>query len=173
MLRELVPKAATFALLVNPNNPTLKDDAQAAETAARSAGLELIVVKAATERDLEIAFATLVQKRAEGLVIGDDPFLISQRDKIVALAAHNALPTAYFSREFAESGGLMSYGASIANGYRQVGNYTGQILKGARAGELPILQPTNFDFVINLKTAKALGLTVPLPLLLRADEVIE
>jgi putative ABC transport system substrate-binding protein len=173
MLRELVPKAAAFALLVNPNNPTSEEDVQAAQGAARSAGLELIVLTAATERDIETAFATVVQNRAEGLIIGEDPFLLSQRDKIVALTARHAVPAAYFSREFTASGGLMSYGTSIANGYRQVGNYAGQILKGARPADLPVLQPTNFDFVINLKTAKALGLTVPLLLLSRADEVIE
>jgi putative tryptophan/tyrosine transport system substrate-binding protein len=173
LLRELVPRAAVFAILVNPNNPTVANDAQAVKAAAHSAGLDLIVVNAATERDLEAAFITLVEKRVEGLIIGDDPFLISQRNKIVALAARHAVPTAYFSREFAESGGLISYGTSIANGYRQVGNYTGQILKGAKPADLPVLQPTNFDFVINLKTAKALGLEVPSTLLARADEVIE
>jgi len=173
MLHELVPKAAVFAILVNPNNPTAESDIDAARTAARSANVELIVVNAATERSLETAFATLVQKRAEGLIIGDDPFLITQRDRIVALAASLALPTAYFSREFTQSGGLMSYGTSIANGYRQVGNYAGQILNGAKAADLPVVQPTNFDFVINLKTAKTLGLTVPQTLLVRADEVIE
>jgi putative tryptophan/tyrosine transport system substrate-binding protein len=173
MLRELVPKAAVFAILVNPNNPAVDDDAKSVQAAARSTGLELIVLKAAAERDLEIAFATLVQQRAEGLIIGDDPFLISQRNQIVALAAYHAVPTAYFSREFADSGGLMSYGTSIPNGYRQAGNYSGQILKGAQPLDLPVLQPTNFDLVINLKTAKTLGLTVPQTLIVRADEVIE
>jgi putative ABC transport system substrate-binding protein len=173
LLRELLPKAAVFAVLVNPNNPTVTNDAQAVQAAAHSAGLQLIVVDAATERGLEAAFASLIEKRVEGLIIGDDPFLISQRNQVVALAARHALPTAYFSREFAESGGLISYGTSIANGYRQVGNYTGQILKGARPADLPVLQPTNFDLVVNLKTAKALGLEVPPTLLARADEVIE
>jgi len=173
MLHELVPKAAVFAILVNPNNPTVENDVQDVQTAARSARLELVVVNAATERSLQTAFATLVQKRAEGLIIGDDPFLITQRDQIVALAARHVIPTAYFSREFTQSGGLMSYGTSIANGYRQVGNYTGQILNGAKPAELPVVQPTNFDFVINLKTARTLGLTVPQTLLVRADEVIE
>ena len=173
LLRELVPKAAVFAILVNPNNPTVTNDAQAVQAAAHSAGLQLIIVDAATERGLEAAFASLIERRVEGLIIGDDPFLISQRNQVVALAARHALPTAYFSREFAESGGLISYGTSIANGYRQVGNYTGQILKGARPADLPVLQPTNFDLVVNLKTAKALGLEVPPTLLARADDVIE
>jgi putative tryptophan/tyrosine transport system substrate-binding protein len=114
LLRELVPRAAVFAILVNPNNPTVANDAQAAKAAAHSAGLDLIVVNAATERDLEAAFVTLVEKRVEGLIIGDDPFLISQRNQIVALAARHAVPTAYFSREFAESGGLISYGTRIS-----------------------------------------------------------
>jgi len=122
LLRELVPKAAVFAILVNPNNPTVTNDAQAVQAAAHSAGLQLIIVDAATERGLEAAFASLIERRVEGLIIGDDPFLISQRNQVVALAARHALPTAYFSREFAESGGLISYGTSIANGYRQVGN---------------------------------------------------
>jgi putative tryptophan/tyrosine transport system substrate-binding protein len=173
LLHELVPKAAVFALLVNPSNPTIEDDTQATQMAARSAGLDLVVVNAATSREVEIAFTTLVEKRAEGLIIGDDPFLISQRDQIVSLAAQHGVPTAYFSREFTEAGGLMSYGTSIANGYRQVGNYAGQILNGAKPTDLPVVQPTNFDFVINLKTAKALGLTVPPTLVVRADEVIE
>jgi ABC-type uncharacterized transport system substrate-binding protein len=173
MLRELVPKATLFSILVNPNNPTIKDDTQALQAAASSAGLELIVMNVTTEHDLETAFAALIQKRAEGLIIGDDPFLISQRDQIVRLAAHHAVPTAYFSREFVQSGGLMSYGTSIANGYRQVGIYAGQILKGAKPANLPILQPTRFDLVINLKTAKALGLDMPAKLLALADEVIE
>jgi len=173
LLRELVPKAAVFAILVNPNNPTVTNDAQAVQAAAHSAGLQLIIVDAATERGLEAAFASLIERRVEGLIIGDDPFLISQRNQAVALAARHALPTAYFSREFAESGGLISYGTSIANGCRQVGNYTGQILKGARPADLPVLQPTNFDLVVNLKTAKALGLEVPPTLLARADDVIE
>jgi putative ABC transport system substrate-binding protein len=173
MLHELVPKATMFAILVNPNSPSAAGDAKGVQATARSIGLELMVLNAATERDLEIAFATVVQQRAEALIIGDDPFLIVQRDKIVALAAYHAVPTAYFSREFAEAGGLISYGTSIANGYRQAGIYTAQILKGAQPSDLPIVQPINFDLVINLKTAKTLGLTVPQTLLVRADEVIE
>jgi len=173
MLRELAPKAIVFAILINPNNPNADADIEGLQAAAHSAGLELIVVKAATGPGLEIAFGTLVRQRAEGLIIGDDPFLITQREQIVALAAHHAVPTVYFSREFAESGGLMSYGTSIANGYRQVGIYTGQILKGAKPADLPVLQPTKFELIINLKTAKALGLEVPPTLLVRADEVIE
>jgi putative ABC transport system substrate-binding protein len=169
VLRELAPKATVFSIVVNPNNPTSKYDTQAMEAAARTARLELIVMNAGTERDVEIAFTSLTQKRVQGLIIGDDPFFISQRDQIVRFAAH----AAYYSREFVQSGGLMSYGTSIANGYRQVGIYAGQILKGTKPADLPVLEPTRFDLVINLKTAKALGLDVPATLLARADEVIE
>jgi putative tryptophan/tyrosine transport system substrate-binding protein len=173
VLRELAPKATVFSIVVNPNNPTSKYDTQAMEAAARTARLELIVMNAGTERDVEIAFTSLTQKRVQGLIIGDDPFFISQRDQIVRFAARHAVPAAYYSREFVQSGGLMSYGTSIANGYRQVGIYAGQILKGTKPADLPVLEPTRFDLVINLKTAKALGLDVPATLLARADEVIE
>jgi putative ABC transport system substrate-binding protein len=173
LLRELVPTASTTALLVNPTNPNAETQARELQAAARSLGLQVHVLRASTERDIDIAFSTLVQQRADALLVANDPFFGKCRDQIVAQTARNALPAVYFVREFVTAGGLMSYGSSLANAARQVGIYTGQILKGAKPAELPVMQPTKFEFVINLKTAKTLGLTVPQALLATADEVIE
>jgi len=173
LLRKLLPNATTIAILVNPNyldTPTEVSDVQAG---ARSFGLQVNVLNASTEKEIDAAFISLVQRRVDALIVGSDPFLFGQRDHLVQLAARHAVPTIYFSREFVDAGGLMSYGADLANGYRQVGVYTGQILSGAKPAELPVLQPTSFVFFLNLRTAKALGINVPATLLAIADEVIE
>jgi putative ABC transport system substrate-binding protein len=173
LLHELVPTATVIALLVNPTNPNaviLSADAQAA---ARTMGIELHVLYASTEHDFEAVFANLTQLRARGLVVGADPFLGSQLEQLAALTLRHAVPTIYPAREFAAVGGLMSYSGDLADAYRQVGIYTGRILKGEKPSDLPVQQSTKVELVLNLKTAKALGLTVPVSLLGRADEVIE
>jgi putative ABC transport system substrate-binding protein len=173
LLHELVPTATVVALLVNPTNPNADTLSRDLQVAARTLGLQLHVVHASTERDFEPAFATLVQLQAGALVIGPDGFLISRSEQLAALTLRHAMPAIYQYREFAAAGGLMSYGSSIADAYRQVGIYTGRILKGEKPSDLPVQQATKVELILNLKTAKALGLTVPLPLLGRADEVIE
>jgi putative tryptophan/tyrosine transport system substrate-binding protein len=173
LLHDLTPRVNTVVFLVNPNNPNVDPQTREVQEAARSLGLELIVVKAGADEDLEPAFKAIVQQKAGALIVSADSFLTGSRARIVALTARHAVPTIYQWREFVEIGGLMSYGANLAEAYRQVGVYTGRILKGAKPTDLPVLQPTKFELVINLKTAKALGLTVPPSLLAIADEVIE
>ena len=173
LVRELVPKATVTAMLINPNFPTSSAEARDVQSAARVLGLQMNVLDASTETQIEKAFATIAQQKVDTLIVGTDPFLLGQRDQLVRLAARHAIPTMYFLREFVEAGGLMSYGPNIANGYRQAGVYTGRVLKGEKPADLPIIQPTKFELVINLKTAKALGITVPQALLVAADEVIE
>jgi putative tryptophan/tyrosine transport system substrate-binding protein len=173
LLRQLVPNATAIAMLVNPNFPPTTAEVSDVQAGARSLGLQINVLNASTEKQIDAAFATIVQQRTNALVIGIDPFLLGHRDQLVQLAARHAVPTIYFSREFVDAGGLMSYGASLPNGYRQAGVYAGQILRGAKPAELPVLQPTRFVFFINLRTAKALGVKVPPQLLALADEVIE
>ena len=173
LLHELVPKAAVFGVLVNPNNPRAQADVTSVEAAVRTLSRETLVVHAATERDLDTAFETLSRRRADVIVITGDPFLLRARATLAALEARFGIATINAAREYAEAGGLMSYGASIADAYRQAGIYTGRILKGEKAGDLPVMQPTKFELLINLKKAKALGLEVPPMLLARADEVIE
>jgi putative ABC transport system substrate-binding protein len=173
MLRELLPTAAVIGVLVNPSNPGSESETKDLQQAAQALGIRLEVLRASADRDLDAAFARLVERRAAALLVGNDSFFISRRDQLVALAARHALPTMYFVREFAAVGGLMSYGTSNADAYHLVGAYVGRILKGASPAELPVQNPTKFQLVINLKTARALGLDVPPKLLALAEEVIE
>jgi putative tryptophan/tyrosine transport system substrate-binding protein len=173
VLHELLRTSAAVALLVNPNNPVTEPETKGMRDAARSLGLQLHVLDASTEGEIDAAFGKLIELRAGGLVVSADGFLHSQRDQIVALAARHAVPAIYGVREFATAGGLMSYGLDLADLYRQLGIYAGKILKGAKPADLPVQQVARVEFVINLKTAKTLGLTFPITLLGRADEVIE
>jgi ABC-type uncharacterized transport system substrate-binding protein len=173
LLLELLPNTTIIALLVNPNNVEVGSQPGDVLQAARKLNRQLYVLNASTEKEIDTAFATLVQQRAEALVVGGDPFFNSRREQFVALAARHALPAIYPTREFAAAGGLMSYGNSITEAYRQAGIYTGRILKGEKPADLPVMQATKFEFVINLNTAKAFGLTVPNSMQLLADEVIE
>ena len=173
LLRQLVPKAKTIAMLWSPNSLESDAELQDVQAAAIAIGQQLITLNVGSDRDLETAFATLVQRGAGALHVGADNFSFSNRELLVALAARHALPASYFAREAVVAGGLMSYGASIADAYRQVGIYAGRILKGDKPADLPVIQSTKFELVINLKTAKTLGLDVPLALQVAADEMIE
>jgi len=173
LLRQLLPNASAIAMLVNPDFPPTRVEVTDVQAGARSLGLQINVLNASTERQIDTAFATIVQQRADALIVGIDPFLLGQRDQLVQLTARHAVPAIYFSREFVDAGGLMSYGPNFATGYRQAGVYAGQILRGVKPAELPVLQPTSFVFFFNLRTAKALGIKVPPTLLALADEVIE
>jgi ABC-type uncharacterized transport system substrate-binding protein len=172
LLHELLPTATVMALLINPTSPTAETQSRDMQAAARTLGLQLHVLHASTERDFDTAFATLVQLRA-ALVIGADAFFINRSEQLAVLALRHAVPAIFLYREFVAAGGMISYGGSLTDGYRLMGVYTGRILKGEKPAELPVQRETKIDLIINLKTAKALGLTVPLPLLGRADEVIE
>ena len=173
LLSELVPQARVMALLVNPDNPNTQRNIQDAQKEARAKGVQLAILKAASEGEIESAFASLVDLHAGALVVAGDAFFSVRREQLVALASRHAVPAIYVFRQFVAAGGLISYGASITDSFRQSGVYAGKILKGAKSADLPVQQPTQFELVINLKTAKALGLTVPPALLARADEVIE
>ena len=173
VLHELLRTSAAVALLVNPNNPVTEPETKGVRDAARSLGLQLHVLDASTEGEIDAAFGKLIELRAGGLLVSVDAFLTSQRDQIVALAARHAVPAIYGNREFAAAGGLMSYGTNLADAFRQVGIFAGKTLNGAKPADLPVQQVARVEFVINLKTAKTLGLTFPITLLGRADEVIE
>ena len=171
LLRELVPNVNRVGFLINPASPlTNLQDIQAAASAA---GQQLSVLAARNEHDLDTAFADLIQQMLNGLVVGADPLFVSRREQLVALAARSAVPTIYFGREFVDAGGLMSYGARLADAYREAGIYTGRVLKGEKPADLPVVRPTKFELIINLKALKALGLEVPRTLRARIDEVIE
>ena len=175
VLREAIPNAKTIAVLTNPSNNDFdaKSDLQSVQTTAQAVGQEINVVNASNDGDIDAALSTIARRQDDALLVMGDPFFNSRREQIVALAAHHAIPAIYEWREFAAAGALASYGASITDAYRQVGIYTGRILKGATPADLPIMQAVKIELVINLKTAKALRLTFPITLLGRADEVIE
>jgi putative ABC transport system substrate-binding protein len=174
LLHELLPTAKKIALLVNPNVPVvMRDDIERARTAARRLGLEIIIVNGGNENEIERAFATAAHEQACALQVGDDAFLDGRREKIATLGLRHTLPTMSLTREAVAAGSLVSYGSNRADVYRQAGIYVGRILKGEKPADLPVLQPTKFELVVNLKTAKALGIDVPSTLLARADEVIE
>jgi ABC-type uncharacterized transport system substrate-binding protein len=173
LMRQLVPNTSTVAMLVNPKFPTGSAEARDVQRATHLLGMKFHELHASTENEIDAAFAAMVKQRADVLIIATDPFLLGQRDQIVALAARHAVPTMYFLREFVEAGGLASYGPNIAHGYRQAGVYTGRILGGATPAILPVLRPTHFLLILNLKTSKALGLAVSDKLIALADEVIE
>jgi len=168
-----VPAAARVAVLVNPANAQTETTLRDVEAAARPVGLQIQIAKAGTAKEIDTAFAALVRNRVDGLFVPPDPLFISRRIQLVQLAARHAVPATYPVRDFAEAGGLMSYGTNTADAWRQTGVYTGRILKGAKPAELPVVQPTKFELVINAQTARMLGLTVPDKLLATADEVIE
>jgi len=173
LLHEMLPKATPIAVLINPNYADAENQLRDVQEAAARLGVQLVVVRANAESDFDAAFSTVVQQRSGALLVCASPFFNTRREQLVVLAARHALPTIYEWRDFAAAGGLMSYGTSLADAYRQAGVYAGRILKGAKPADLPIVQSTKFEFVINLSTAKALGIEVPPPLSARADEVIE
>ena len=168
-----MPGALVIAALLNPNNPNAEARSRDVQAAAHAVGQQIHVFNANSESEIERSFATFVQGGARALLVADDPFFESQRAQLITLAARHALPAIYDSRQYVTAGGLVSYGTNFADAYRLAGSYLGKILSGAKPADLPVMQPTKFELVINLKTARALGLQVPPPLLARADEVIE
>jgi putative ABC transport system substrate-binding protein len=173
LLKELLPKASTIGYLLNPSNPSGKLETREADAAADALGVRLRPVNASTLDELDKAFASLGKMRVDALVVAGEPFFDSQREKIVALASRYGIPTSYAWRENVVAGGLMSYGASLTESYRQAGIYAGRILKGEKPADLPVMQPAKFELILNLRTAKALGISIPQSLLVRADEVIQ
>jgi putative ABC transport system substrate-binding protein len=173
LIRDLVPSLSVLAILSNPKNPNAEDHLDDVQSAARAIGQQIDVLRASNESEINAAFAALAQRKDGALLVADDPFFSVHRDQIVALAARHKVPASYYTLEFALAGGLMSYGSSSIDNYRQAGIYVGRILNGAKPSELPVLQPTKFELVISMKTAKSLGLTVPPTLLAIADKVIE
>jgi putative tryptophan/tyrosine transport system substrate-binding protein len=173
LLRDLVPKIVSIALLVNPNNPNAAVQTKEMQAATSALGLQLNVVNAASQSEFDNAFATLSRERTDALVVSADPFFFSHRDQLAALALRHSMPAIYYAREFAVAGGLISYASSFADSFRQAATYVGRILKGEKPADLPVLQPTKFELVINLIAAKAIGIEVPATLIARADEVIE
>jgi putative tryptophan/tyrosine transport system substrate-binding protein len=173
LLREIIPNAPVIGVLLNPTFANFKTQMNDIQETARAVSQQLVLLRASSEEEIEAGFATAVEQQARGLLVAADPFLLSRRERIVGLAARYAIPAIYEVREYARAGGLMSYGISLANAYREAGVYVGRILKGEKPANLPVLQPVKFDFVINLKTARTLGLIVPPSVLAIADEVIE
>jgi putative tryptophan/tyrosine transport system substrate-binding protein len=173
LLRTLAPTAALIAMLVNPDEPAAESQVEQAQAAAQAIGQQLLVLRAGTEHDIDVAFAALVDRRAGALLLGANPFFAVRKNQLFALASRHAVPTLYWRSELARAGGLMSYGSYPIETYRHLGDYAARILKGEKPANLPVLQPTRFELVINLKTAKALGLTIPPSVLALADEVIE
>jgi putative ABC transport system substrate-binding protein len=173
ILHELVPKAETVALLVDPESPRAEAEMRALDMASRALGQKVVIFKARNEREIDAAFTALAQAKTSALLVGTGEFLTSRRHQIIQLAALHKIPAIYVGRLHVEAGGLMSYGASVTDASRRAGVYVARILKGEKPGDLPVELPTKFDFVINLRTAKALGLTIPPALVARADEVIE
>jgi putative ABC transport system substrate-binding protein len=173
LLRELVPSANLLGVLVNPSHPSSAASTMEVQRAARALGQEIVILNVRSERDFDATFATLLQQKAGGLLVANDPLFTARREYLIALASRHAIPTVYDRPEFVKAGGLMSYGASTVEQYRQAGIYTGRVLKGEKPADLPVLQPTKFELAINLNTARALRLKVPLTLQVAADEVIE
>jgi putative ABC transport system substrate-binding protein len=173
LLSELVPTARIIGMLVNQNNPNAESTTRDARAAAEKLGKKLVVVMAGTERDLDTSFTTFIREKVEAVLVESDPFFLARREQLVALTARHSLPAIFAFREFAAVGGLMSYGTSLSNAYLQAAVYAAKILKGEKPADLPVIQPTSFELVVNLKTARTLGLKVPLTLQLAADEVIE
>ncbi|HEY7248790.1 MAG TPA: ABC transporter substrate-binding protein [Xanthobacteraceae bacterium] len=173
LLRQIVPKATLFAILVNPGSPDTEAEQRDVQAAAQAIGQQLIILQASSDRDIETAFTTFVQRVAGALIVGTGAFMFSNRERLVALAARHSLPAIYADREDVAAGGLISYGPSIVDAYRQVGVYAGRILKGEKPADLPVIRSTKFEFAINLKTANALGIAIPPAVLAIADVVIE